>query len=235
MSKVEFAISVLVAVAVNLLSQILVELSPSLARRLVRRAARLRHPIATEAAWQLQRWEAEIERRKGNLLKLGTALRVAGSVAAFATGQMAARVTVAYRRQVAVTAAIVLLAGIGTAAADLRALQSPDMASHRRAAPTPDHTDGCRMLCLYDRISFGHPRGSVSTCGRTDLHAYGWHNRLESAEFRASSGRAVFYSVGATAAAHDDYPLFFLSPSHRRMADVNPFRNQADYVLVECA
>src|SRR5688572_20780788 len=38
-------------------------------------------------------------------------------------------------------------------------------------------------FCFYDQISYGYPRGKLSSCGWQDLANWGWQNRTESVSY----------------------------------------------------
>jgi Peptidase inhibitor family I36 len=96
------------------------------------------------------------------------------------------------------------------------------------AAAAPDCPSG--WFCFYDNINFGYPRGKLSDCGFQDLGTWGWRNRTESVHYNMSTGSVTFINeTGAT-----DTPLFSVSTSKRTIADVSPYRNQADYVYRYC-
>jgi hypothetical protein len=84
--------------------------------------------------------------------------------------------------------------------------------------------------CFYDGVNFGYPRGKLSDCGFQDLGTWGWRNRTDSVQYNLSSGSVTFINeTGAT-----DTALFSVSTTKRTIADVNPYRNQADYVYRTC-
>jgi hypothetical protein len=80
--------------------------------------------------------------------------------------------------------------------------------------------------CFYDRVSFGYPRGKLSSCGQQYLGTWGWQFRTESAHYNLSSGYVVFYYYSTA--------LFDVGVGNRTRADAYPYRNQANYVLRVC-
>jgi hypothetical protein len=92
------------------------------------------------------------------------------------------------------------------------------------AAAVADCPSG--WFCFYDTVSYGYPRGRLSSCGFQDLGTWGWRNRVESVHYNMSSGTVAFLNeAGAT-----DTVLFTAGTTRRTIADVNPNRNKADYV-----
>ncbi len=84
--------------------------------------------------------------------------------------------------------------------------------------------------CFYDYVNFGYPRGKLSDCGWQDLGTWGWRNRTDSVQYNLSVGSVVFINeTGST-----DTALFSVSTSKRTIANVDPYRNQADYVYRYC-
>jgi hypothetical protein len=99
-----------------------------------------------------------------------------------------------------------------------------------RLAPlaAPDCPSG--WFCFYDGINYGYPRGKLSSCGFQDLGTWGWRNRTESVHYNMSTGSVTFINETGTT----DTSLFSVSTSRRTIADVSPYRNQADYVYRYC-
>lgn len=96
----------------------------------------------------------------------------------------------------------------------------------------PDCPSG--WFCFYDRTNFGYPRGQLSDCGWQDLAWWGWHDMVESVHYNISSGSVTFvdHAPGTTHAR--DRPIFSVSSTRRVLADVAPYRNQADHVYRYC-
>ncbi|WIN00089.1 peptidase inhibitor family I36 protein [Actinoplanes oblitus] len=81
-------------------------------------------------------------------------------------------------------------------------------------------------FCFYDGVNYTYPRGRLSSCGWQDLGTWGWRNRTESVHYNMSSGTVGFLNEAGSV----DTVLFTAGTTRRTIADVNPYRNQADYV-----
>ncbi|GAA4717417.1 hypothetical protein Prum_020190 [Phytohabitans rumicis] len=96
------------------------------------------------------------------------------------------------------------------------------------AAGVPDCPSG--WFCFYDGANYTYPRGKLSDCGPQDLGTWNWRNRVASVDYQSSTGSVTFINeTGAT-----DTALFTASTSRRRIPDVAPNRDKADYVYRSC-
>jgi hypothetical protein len=91
----------------------------------------------------------------------------------------------------------------------------------------PDCPSG--WFCFYDYVNFGYPRGKLSDCGWQDLGWWGWQNRTDSVNYAMSTGSVTFVGDG-----NPPVSLFSVSTSKRSIANVDPYRNQADFVYRYC-
>lgn len=84
-------------------------------------------------------------------------------------------------------------------------------------------------FCFYAGVNYTYPRGKLSSCGRQDLAAYGWTNRIDSVYYDMLNGKVTFFNDGTV-----DTALFTVSAANRGDADVSPNRDKADYVYRTC-
>ncbi|HKT05287.1 MAG TPA: peptidase inhibitor family I36 protein [Rugosimonospora sp.] len=96
------------------------------------------------------------------------------------------------------------------------------------ATSAPDCPPG--WFCFYAHTNFGYPRGKLSDCGWQDLSTWGWQNRTESVHYNLSTGSVAF--IGESGST--DSVLFTVDTGRRAIADVSPYRNQADFVYRYC-
>ena len=94
----------------------------------------------------------------------------------------------------------------------------------RVAAGVADCPGG--WFCFYEDVNFGYPRGKLSDCGTQDLGAWGWSNRVSSAD--NGLPETIIYKTFAEKA-------LFRTTSHQSNPWVGPDANdKARYVERAC-
>jgi hypothetical protein len=159
------------------------------------------------------------------------------------------------RSQLAVAAALIMLAAAGTVASAARTpstswpatvvayladhpggqVINDNQISYQGGAlvitlvdPNPLAGPDCPRgwFCFYERLNYGTPRGQLSSCGWQDLGTFNWRYRVESAYYNLDRGSVAFF-------AGDAY-LFQVGVGGRARSDASPFRNDATAVYRYC-
>jgi hypothetical protein len=98
--------------------------------------------------------------------------------------------------------------------------------------PKPDCPAG--WFCFYDFVSFGYPRGQLSSCGWQDLATWKWQDRTESVHNNLPGGSVVYINHAAGTSAHGSDVRLFEVGARQSIADLGGNKNIADHVYRYC-